>query len=454
MIMVTATNNITAMKNILKYMGLFSLCFLAMAGCNRFDPEEMMVKTLDLPQCMKPVNIKTTVEYNKVTLDLKVFPDVEKYLFEVYSTAVYEDTEPVEEDLVMSLELKPGQIPYKFEAEEDVTLFYRIAATNETAGKTQSLWTTGRFKTSVDPAHICITPVAEVATEYDKVTFTWEKTETDNYLLEIYNNPLPANGNPESSDLYASVELTNEEIPYTEVFPANDYYFRVKARDIAGERKDSNWGRGSFVTTEFAWPSDESAFDYGMEPGASKNASMAEDLFAALGIASGDSFGANIVVDKITWLAMEGTNTGQYKGDRITYNRRKKYEKLADNTQVASDMGFRMKILRPGTLRIFPRIAISSKVWEGSEQKFIAYLSVSKNGAITASKILDVTPTIVSKNTSDKDNDDYCIIFEVTKEMLYGMDGAATIYFWHEAANASNTGLQLDYYAPRWTSSL
>ena len=76
--MVTATNNITAMKNILKHIGLFSLCIFAMAGCNRFDPEEMMVKTLNMPQCMKPVNVKMTVEYNNVTLDLKVFPDVDK----------------------------------------------------------------------------------------------------------------------------------------------------------------------------------------------------------------------------------------------------------------------------------------------------------------------------------------------------------------------------------------
>lgn len=452
--MVTATNNITAMKNFLKYMGLISLCILAVAGCNRFDPEEMMVKTLNLPQCMKPVNVKMTVEYNKVTLDMKVFPDVEKYLFEVYSTAVYEDTEPAEEDLVMSLELEPGDIPYKFEAEEDVTLYYRIASTNETAGKKQSLWTTGRFKTSVDPAHICLSPVPEVTTEYDKVTFSWTKSETDSYLLEIYNNPLPANGNPDASDLYASVELTNDDVPYTEVFPAGDYYFRVKAKDLAGERKDSNWNRGSFVTTEFAWPSDENAFDYGMEPGASKDVSLDAALFTALGIASGQEFKSTIVVDKITWLAMEGTNSGTYKGDRITYNRRKKYEKLADNTQVASDMGIRFKILKPGTFRMFPRIAISSKVWAGSEQKFVAYLAVSKNGTVTASKILEYTPADVSKNADDKTNDEKCIIFEVTKEMLYGMDGAATIYFWHEMANTGNIGLQLDYYAPRWTSSL
>lgn len=442
------------MKTFFKHIGLFAMCVLAMAGCNRFDPEEMMVKTLDMPQCMKPVNIKMTVEYNNVTLDLKVFPDVEKYLFELYSTAVYEDSEPAEEDLMMRLELEPKQIPYRFQTLEDVTLYYRIASTNETAGKKQSLWATGKFKTSVDPAHICIPPEPEVTTEYDQVTFSWETTETDKYLLEIYNSSLPANGNPDASDRYASVELTNKEIPYTAVFPAKEYYYRVKAIDIAGERKDSNWARGSFTTKEFAWPSDEDAFDHGLEPGAAKDASMAAELFAALGISSGQSFGDPIVVDKINWLALTGTNTGQYRGDRITYNRRKKYEKLSDGTQVASDMGLRLKVLRPGTFRMFTKIAVSSKVWEGSEQKFVAVLAVTKNGTLTATKILDYTPNTVSKNSSDQDNDDYCIIFEVTKEMLYGMDGAATIYFWHEMANSGNIGLQLDYYAPRWTSSL
>ena len=443
------------MKSIVKYSILLGLALAALAGCKRFDPEDRIITSLDLPQCMKPVSIDIDVLYNTVTLDLKVFPDAEKYLFELYSSTIYEDTEPSPEDLVSRLEIDPGDIPFTFTTLEETTLYYRLAATNESKGKKQSFWAVGRFKTSVDPTHICLTPDPKVTTEYDNIRFSWQKVLTDKYLLEIYNSPIPTSGDPDAADLYKSVELTNDDIPYTLKVPAREsnYYYRVKAIDLAGERFDSKWATGSFLSQEFAWPTDENAFDYGLEPGASKVAKMDAELFEAKGVALNASFIAPIVIDGITWMAKDG-NSGQYKGDRVTYNRRKSWETLSDGTKVAADIGIRLSILRPGTFRIFPRIAISSKVWEGSEQKFTAVLAVSKSGEISASKILETTPTVVSKNSSDQNDDAYCIIFTVTEEMLYGMDAPATLYLYHEANNSGNIGLQLDYYAPKWTSAL
>ena len=449
--MVTLTN-IRTMKSLIKHIALVVFALALFFACKRFDPEEKMIKTLNLPQCLKPVSVKTEVENNQVTFDLKVFPDVEKYVLELYDGVIYEDAEPASESLIERISIDPKDIPYTLTTLEDVTLYYRISATNEAEGKAASLWTIGHFKTSVDPAHVCVTPEPEVTASNDLIRFMWQKVLTDKYLLEVYNNKIPSSGDPEATDLFRSIPLTNDDLPYSAIFPPKEgsYYFRVKAMDLAGERKDSKWATGSFTSTAYVWPSETDAFDYGLAPGSSKTAS-----FEGLGVEVDAKIPApGKTVDGITWMSAEA-NSGTFKGDRVTYNRRKTYEKLEDNTtNVAADIGIRLKVNRPGTLKLFPKFP-SNKTWSGNEQQFIAVLSGTKSGVFAASTIYSVTPTEdhVSKSSADKDDDKYCVIVEVTKEMLYGMDGPATIYLWHNANNATNAGIQFDYYPPKWTSA-
>ena len=254
------------MKSIIKHIGLLILAIAALAGCKRFDPEDRIIKTLDLPQCLKPVSVKTTVKYNFVTFDLKVFPDAEKYVLELYKGVIYEDTEPSEDDLLDRVFLNPEDIPCEITTIEDATIYYRIAAINETAGKAQSFWTVGRFKTTVDPSHICVTPDIELGECFEMIRFNWQTSSTDKYLLEVYNSSIPSSGDPDEAELFKRVELTYEEVPYSGYFPVKSgkYYYRVKAIDLAGERSDSKWAQGSFTPETFSWPNDEKALDYGL----------------------------------------------------------------------------------------------------------------------------------------------------------------------------------------------
>lgn len=256
-------NKFRAMKTFLKYISLAVFSVLAIACVERFNPEERVVNTLDLERCMKPVQVKTQILYNKVTVDVKVFQDAEKYIFEVYSSEFEEGTEPDPSTLIESFEISPKDMPFTFATLEDVTLYYRISAINDKEGKTQSYWTSGHFTTNVDPATICLTLNPEIQECFEKIRFDWVKSETDKYLIEVYTKSIPSEGEPSAADLYKTIELTNDDVPYTEKFPAMDgnYYFRAKAIDIAGERRDSKWAKGSFKSEVFNWPTSDKAIN-------------------------------------------------------------------------------------------------------------------------------------------------------------------------------------------------
>ena len=258
-------NNNKAMKSRTKYIGA-AVAVLAIAACERFNPEDHIVKEIDLAKCMKPVSVTTQVKYNTVTFDLEVFPDAERYILEIYNSAIDENSEPDVANRLDSLSINPKDIPCKITTVEDQTLYYRIAASNESKGKDQSLWTVGRFTTNVDPATICLTLEPELKECFELIEFNWAKAETDRYLLEIYTKGIPSSGNPDPEDLYKSIELTNEQVPYSEKFPVTDgkYYYRAKAIDLAGKRKDSKWAKGSFETEDFVWPDDDRAVDHGL----------------------------------------------------------------------------------------------------------------------------------------------------------------------------------------------
>lgn len=456
--MVITSYNI-AMKSAIKHIGLLALAVFALASCNRFDPEELIVNYFNMPRCMKPVQVKTEVENNTVTLRLKVFNDAEKYLLEIYNSVIYEDWEPTEEEkeeyLVEAIEIPVDEIPYTFTTIEDVTLYYRVSAVNERAGREQSYWTVGKFKTSVNPETTCLTLEPEVNAYYELIKFFWQPVENEEYVLEIYNEALPSSGEPDAETLYKSLTLQNEDIPYSEMFPVKEsgkYYYRVKAVDKLGVRKDSKWTKGSFEVKEtFAWPTDETAFDYGVAAGVTKTADITD--YTPFGISgSGKQFSGDKTVDRITWRSKGYWYTGPY----MMYNRVKTWEDHTKDAtwaatdgstlKVATDSGLYFKINKPGTFSMDIRLAFNKTY---SEHGVTAYLVVPMNGVNMVTRVYYHVPTEEEFTYPTKFN----VNFEVTKDMLFGMEGPATIYIWHAVLTGA-TAYQFNYYAPSWTPSL
>ena len=455
MIMVTLKTNM-AMKSIFKFVCLLGLAVVAIAGCERYNPEDEIITNFDMPRCMKPVRVEPTVEFNTVRIGLRVFYDAEYYILETYNSVIYEDSDPYIEDRVDSMTFKPSEVPFTFTTLEDVTLYYRIASVNNAKGKEMSRWTVGKFTTKVDPAVTCLTLSAEATPVCEIVTFSWlPATPTERYLLEVYSSAIPSTGEPEAADLIDSFPLEYDDLPFSKKYGLGTYYYRVKAIDTLGVRKDSKWTKGTFKVTEvFEYPNSEAAFDYGLTAGATKTGALdASYIYDTYDIDVGDQMDGAMTVDKINWL-YGASNKGTYKGDRIMYNRRKGWETLSDGTRVSNDTGLRLQVNKPGTLKFFFHLYKTSDNWVGKEHKFQIVLETKKNGAKKCVWLYDQRPENIATKPADKSDSKYWISVDVTEDMLYGIEEPATIYLWHELDNDNNTGIQLDYYPPTWTSAV
>ncbi len=207
---------------------------------------------------------------------------------------------------------------------------------------------------------------------------------------------------------------------------------------------------GIQASAQTTWPNDPEAFDYNLAPGEVKKADLSPATMEQYGIGKNDKMPIpSVTIDNMTWLSSE-KNSGVYNAPpRIVYNRVKAYETVA-GVKVASDIGLRFKINRPGSFSMYPRFMYAE---DGRAQKFIAVLVTKKNGAVTATKIFEETKSEDDMSTVSKEPKDarYFIRFDVTEDMLAGIDEAATIYLWHAANNPDNTGHMVSYFPPRWT---
>ena len=428
------------MKSSIKHIITVITAISTMASCDRFNPEDLIIKDIDVPQCLKPVSVQTKVDYNIVTLDLKIFPDAEKYIFEIYKTIIDENSDPNPEDLVDSYNIDPEDIPFKFNAPEDVTLYYRICAVNETKMKEQSLWTTGRFRTDVDPTTICLTLEPELKECFELVQFNWQKAETDKYLLEIYTSSIPSSGEPDPAKLFKSVELTNTDLPYQYRFPSDGttYYYRTKAIDLAGERKDSKWAKGSFKPEVFSWPNAETSLDYGLtapfvdsyeEP----HATNIKTLFDAekAGNSSVKNINGEVVYNKVHYM-----DNVQYTSKRISTSGNGKYTD-AEEYGVSIPINNRhvyFCINQPGQISVCLRKNDDLPNSRGT----IALLTTKKGFGTKAIYLLD-TPDVTKSQGEPW-------IVNVTEEHLYGITEPAKILIFNSAKTAG-----IHMYPLTWT---
>ena len=451
MIMVTPKTNM-AMKSIFKFVCLLALPLLATVGCERYNPEDEIITYFDMPRCMQPVRLSTDVEYNRVEVSIRVFHDAEYYIFETYNSVIYEDSDPYIEDRVDSMTVKPKDIPFVFTTLEDVTLYYRIQALNPSKGKEPSRWAVGKFTTKVDPALTCLTLSPEAVPVCEIVTFNWTPaTAAERYLLELYSSAVPSSGEPDPANLIESIPLTVDQLPYSKKFGLGTYYYRVKAIDTLGVRKDSKWSKGDFKVTEvFEYPNDEGAYDYGVTPGTAKTGVLDVDyIYDNYEIDAGDDMPSAMTEDKITWLYSKG-NTGVYMGDFITYARRAGYETLSDGNRVANDVGCRFKINKPGTLKFFCKLA-NKQTWAGNECRLQVALETKKNGAKKCEMIHDARPENIATKASEKSDAKYWVSVDILEDMLYGIEEPATIYIWHELdVTDTSKKPKWDYYPPTW----
>ncbi len=414
-------NSISAMKSTIKHIGLFALVSLtALVSCHRFNPEDEMVKTIDVPRCLKPVTVKADVLYNTVTIDLKVFPDAEKYVLELYKSAFDEETEPVSDDLIEKIVIAAKQIPYTFATLEDLTIYYRIAAINETKGKEQSLWTLGRFKTNVDPTTICLTPVPEVTECFEQVRFNWAKAETDKYLIEVYDKSIPSAGEPDPEHLLETVELTNDDIPFTTPkIAAGTYYYRVKAIDLAGERRDSKWARGSFKTEQFSWPDPANFPELQVinEPFADSYAEPARSQIKELFTGSSTSVPAG---DPICWNKIYYAPEIAYMNDRMSTRGVGKYTDESEyGVVLPTEKRFiYFYITQPGEFKSFLR-----KQDKAGAGVTVALLTNKKGFGKRAIYVFDST----DRPTGGPSSGDP-VIENITEEMLYGIVEPAQVF--------------------------
>ena len=296
---------------------------------------------------------------------------------------------------------------------------------------------------------VCATPQPSVTVNTQLVDFSWTTNTDEKYVLEVYVSPMSASSEPDPDDLYVLEELTASQIPYTRIFPyrSGRYYYRVKAQDILGQKGDSGWAYGNFkIESAYVWPNSADAFDYGASVNVAKTASMDPNLFEAEDIEIGDKFTDTVTIDKVTWLS-SSSNQATYKGDHIIYNRKKGWELLPNSARVSNDVGFRLKINKPGTLRFSFKLTRSTDVWEGKEQKIVIVLWKTLSSSIVTNTLYDARPSNISTTTSE-------ISVTVTTEMLMGITEPATICLWHEMDNDSSAGLQFDYYPPVWTPAL
>ena len=206
---------------------------------------------------------------------------------------------------------------------------------------------------------------------------------------------------------------------------------------------------GFLAMAQKAWPNDPEAFDYGVAAGETKTANIAVSEF---GLSPKEKLPVpSITVDNITWLSGE-KNGGTHMNNRIVYNRVKAYEQVA-GTKVAADIGIRFKINRPGTFSMYPRFMYAD---DTKAQKFIAVLVTTKGGVTSAARIFEETKSAENMCTTAKDQSDprFRVSFQVTEEMLSGIDAAATVYLWHRADNEGNIGHMISYFPPKWTPAL
>ena len=244
------------MKKILLFLLAIVLCVTA---CHK----NYEINTIpQFNKCLAPTDVKAKVLYMNVTFDWRVYGDAEYYDLEIYSAVPAEGEEPDPDALVDRLKITPEMLPYTYRGPEDKKLYYRVKAVRE--GREDSRWVSGTCVTDVDPTTTCSLPTnVKVVAICDMVIFTWDVyPNTKAYEVEVYDDAIPAEGDPAPETLVKTISVEPTHVPDTVMFEPNQkLYYRLRGTAPETDLKPSKWVKGSFSTTEFIRPVDEHALN-------------------------------------------------------------------------------------------------------------------------------------------------------------------------------------------------
>lgn len=172
---------------------------------------------------------------------------------------------------------------------------------------------------------------------------------------------------------------------------------------------------------EVTWPNDPTAFDYGMNAGASKTADMSGYINY---VGTEVSLTQPVTLDKITYCG----NESRFR-DKPCFNANRakvftKVDGLDIPTTATQNMYF--KINRPGTLSYFPRMTNVNN----NPRYVVALVKVTESGT-SAKYIFAGLPQTKSSSESDKNKDECRITVNITEEDMEGITEAATVYVFH-----------------------
>ena len=410
------------MKSFVKYIMsvlAFSLCLIS---CSE-DPNVPIHKELDFTKCLRPVNFKCNVEYVNVTVNFKAFPDAEAYQIEAYSTdflSLPEGEEPIEEDLVYSSLITEADLPYTFQAPEEITCHIRVRAVNETVGREPSEWVTGRVKTDVDPTTRCATPSDfKIEVNYNWITGTLIPMENvKEYVIEFYSSAVPSTGDPDPAKFLTSGTILPNEFPkLVKGVPAGTYYYRIQGRNEEAGLKPSKWVSGSFKTVDYWWRNTEGTFDYNLGNGAARETKFNQKEIITLLPAKKTESGT------FTWDGVTYGPGCSYYDDKWSFNRCKQW----DNTTYAKPFPLEayemIEVTQPGTLSFIPRAGSTA---ENKMPEVVLALLAERDGKTTFEyvyqEVLKTSETINKKDEANR------LTIEVTEDHLYGITSPAKLY--------------------------
>lgn len=387
-----------------------------MGSCSK-DPNVTIMKELDLPKCLTPVQVKHTVETVYAEISLTTFPDAEKYEINVTAVPLETNEEPYEGQWTYQATFTPEELPYKFTGPDESQCTYQIRALNES--KIPSEWVEGTFKTDVDPTTKCATPGNVKANAlYNRVTFSWEaSSNVAEYILELYSKSIPAVGDPDPESLIEQVICKPTELPYKKEFTnAARYYFRVRGVNQDAGLKPSKWVKASFDTAIFEWPTNESAFDYGLT--SKYEVTYTEAEMKEVGIIKNKSLESPITYKKVTF-----GKGAMFQGDRFYMERCKNFDSDSYAAPFPLESYISIKVNKPGVFSFIPRLNSLTTLPE-----VVLGVLTKKNGVIDFKYIYQqpITDGSTTKDESKRLN------ITVSEDDLFGIDEPATLYlFWN-----------------------
>ena len=196
------------------------------------------------------------------------------------------------------------------------------------------------------------------------------------------------------------------------------------------------------------WPSEATAFDYGMQPGVSRTASYDKEELADYGVASSPSEMRAVNQPVITNNVTYGGPGITFYGNRMTVSAVSSFDSNYPNVIPASRY-ISFKINRPGSIKFYGA--------PGSTTKATYYVALlTKVEGTTSAKILhQITPTEQPDGSDSANRTDaniysegwqkYWVTLNITAEDLGKIDEAATVYLFQK-------GNSVHYWPFIWTS--